>query len=84
VGGIPEILTDGVEGSFWDTTDVQAAAERLVSILDDEPLRSRLGRAALATYNARFRSDRIADQLYRFVTDRPELCAPTVPEYSLG
>jgi glycosyltransferase involved in cell wall biosynthesis len=68
VGGIPEILTDGAEGYLWDPNNAEDSATRLISILDDEQRRHMMGATALATYNARFRSDRVARQLYRFVT----------------
>ncbi|MDP9052702.1 MAG: oligosaccharide flippase family protein [Acidobacteriota bacterium] len=68
VGGIPEILADGAEGYFWDPDDAPAGAERLISILDNERLRRVMGANALATYDARFRSDHVAQLLYRFVT----------------
>jgi glycosyltransferase involved in cell wall biosynthesis len=84
VGGIPEILTDGAEGYFWDPNDVKTGAMRLISILDDEHLRRSMGGAAFATYNARFRSDRVAQRLYRFVTGlNSESHEPISSTYSL-
>ncbi|MCU1325305.1 MAG: polysaccharide biosynthesis protein [Bryobacterales bacterium] len=79
VGGIPEVLTHGAEGLFWNTDDVETGAVRLISVLNDERARLRMGEAARATYNARFRSDCIAQQLYSFVIGEPAVFVSTVP-----
>ena len=47
VGGIPEILTDGVNGSLVPPDDPAALADRLGGVLDDPATGSRFG-AALA------------------------------------
>jgi len=36
VGGLPELLDDGVEGRFWDLGDPGKAAATLLELLDDE------------------------------------------------
>lgn len=42
VGGIPEIITDGVTGLLVENDNVEALADRIVSILRDDELRTRL------------------------------------------
>jgi O-antigen/teichoic acid export membrane protein/glycosyltransferase involved in cell wall biosynthesis len=85
VGGIPEILTDGAEGHFWDPDDVEASATQLMLILEDESRRRIMGLSALATYNARFRSDLLVRQLYRFITgDDIENRTQISSAYSVG
>ena len=46
VGGIPEVFSDGVEGLYWDTSRVDRAVSKLLQLLDDPVLQSRLCRAA--------------------------------------
>ncbi len=48
VGGIPEIVLDGVTGFTIEKGDVDALADRLRSILQDETLRARFEEAALS------------------------------------
>ncbi|MEN8704733.1 MAG: glycosyltransferase family 4 protein [Nocardioides marinisabuli] len=45
VGGIPEVVRDGVEGRHWPLDDVAAAADLLLGLLDDDDARRRMGRA---------------------------------------
>ncbi|WP_341240480.1 glycosyltransferase family 4 protein [uncultured Nocardioides sp.] len=48
VGGIPEVVRDGVEGRHWPLDDVAAATDLLLDLLDDEEARERMGRAGAA------------------------------------
>jgi len=45
VGGIPSLVTDGVEGFLVPPDDVPALVDRLAAVLDDTELGDRLGRA---------------------------------------
>jgi glycosyltransferase involved in cell wall biosynthesis len=58
VGGIPEMLTDGVNGLLIErsATAIELAIERL---LKEPELRERLGRGAYATFEERFKIDKI-------------------------
>lgn len=47
VGGLPEVLRDGQEGFLVPARDPAALADRLVALLRDEPLRTRMGAAAV-------------------------------------
>jgi PST family polysaccharide transporter len=67
VGGIPEIVTDGVDGYLWDLNDVEGSTTKLIGILDHDGLRLRMGAAGKDKYNCQFRTDRLAPQLYRFL-----------------
>ena len=67
VGGIPEIVTDGVHGYLWDINDVDGSTTKLIGILDDERLRLRMGAAGLEKYNWHFRTDHLAPKFYRFL-----------------
>lgn len=46
VGGIPEAITDGVEGFLVSPGDVAALAARLQQLLQDDALAARMGAAA--------------------------------------
>lgn len=70
VGGIPEAITDGVEGFLVHPGDVGALAERLERLLSDPALRCAMSGAARRKVKSTFSSERIAQQwvdLYREV-----------------
>lgn len=72
-GGIPEIVSDGVDGLLVPPADPRALGQALTRVLGDEGLRHDLGRAARKTVCARFSrhavSCRTAD-LYRRLAGR--------------
>jgi glycosyltransferase involved in cell wall biosynthesis len=43
VGGLPEVVEDGVTGYLVAPGDVEALRERIERLLDDRPLASRMG-----------------------------------------
>ncbi|MFN2489611.1 MAG: glycosyltransferase [Actinomycetota bacterium] len=53
-GGIRELVTDGVNGLIVKSRDAEAIATTLAALLDDAPLRERLGSAARRTVVERF------------------------------
>jgi glycosyltransferase involved in cell wall biosynthesis len=50
VGGIPEILRDGVEGYLWNLADVAGSARLLVRLMNDGELRKQMSVAAKQRY----------------------------------
>ena len=48
VGGLPELVRDGVSGLLFDEGDEDAGVDALVTLLRDDLLRARMGRAARA------------------------------------
>jgi glycosyltransferase involved in cell wall biosynthesis len=46
VGGLPEVVQDGVQGLLVEARDPAGLADALARLLEDEPLRRRLGDAA--------------------------------------
>ncbi|WP_051306266.1 TIGR03088 family PEP-CTERM/XrtA system glycosyltransferase [Massilia alkalitolerans] len=54
VGGIPEVVTDGVEGSLVPVKDTEALARTLASYVRDPALRRQRGEAARARVEAAF------------------------------
>ena len=68
VGGIPEVVDDNESGLLVPPGDAAALAAALESLIDDEPRRRALGRAAQATARERFSSAIIVpryEALYR-------------------
>jgi glycosyltransferase involved in cell wall biosynthesis len=54
VGGIPEVVDDGRTGFLVPAGAAATLAERIVTLLDDEPLRLAVGRAAQARVRSEF------------------------------
>lgn len=55
VGGIPEIVSDGVDGVLVRPADAQALADRIAELLCDEELRQRMAGAGRRKVQDRFR-----------------------------
>lgn len=68
VGGIPEVFTEGVEGSFWPLDDADAGAQRLMEILDDPARYACCVKAAQARFEERFEAGAVGERLLRFVS----------------
>jgi len=62
VGGIPEAVSDGVEGFLVPPGDEAALADRLRRLLDDEELRRRMGAAARAKVERCFSTEVVVPQ----------------------
>jgi glycosyltransferase involved in cell wall biosynthesis len=60
VAGIPDVMTDGIDGVLVEEKDVPGLAAALARLAQDPARRERLGRAARATASARFGWDRAA------------------------
>jgi glycosyltransferase involved in cell wall biosynthesis len=54
VGGIPELVADGVEGLHWPLDDAPAAARRLIELLESPGLWDRAAAAARRAYETRY------------------------------
>lgn len=54
VGGIPELITDGVSGHLVDRGDATAMSDRILQLLDDPELRTRMGEAGRETAANKF------------------------------
>jgi glycosyltransferase involved in cell wall biosynthesis len=60
VGGIPEVVSEGVEGDLWPLEDPAEAAHRLVRILESPTLYDRQALAARQRYERHFTPARFA------------------------
>jgi glycosyltransferase involved in cell wall biosynthesis len=65
VGGIPEAVSDGVEGFLVEPGDVPALAARWRQLLDDEALARRMGEAARRKVETSFSAEAILPQVER-------------------
>jgi len=63
LGAMAEIITDGHDGFLFAPGDAVQLAERVRQLLTDDALRERMGRAARATYEARYSTDRCYEKL---------------------
>ena len=59
IGGLPEVITDGVEGYLAEVGDVRTMAERALSILTSPDRREQMGRAARDRALSQFCSTKI-------------------------
>jgi glycosyltransferase involved in cell wall biosynthesis len=72
VGGVPDVVRDGVDGFLVEPGDAEAAAEKLVALAGDAALRRRLGEAGRARVLERYSVSRLVDdvdRLYRSLLD---------------
>jgi glycosyltransferase involved in cell wall biosynthesis len=65
VGGIPELITDGVTGHLVERGDTKAMSERLLALLADPALRIRMGAAGRETVSEKFDLRKNVAQLVR-------------------
>jgi N-acetyl-alpha-D-glucosaminyl L-malate synthase BshA len=66
VGGLPEVVEDGVTGFLHPPDDLAAMAASGIALLSDARLRERMGQEAMADVRRRFCSDRIVPLYERF------------------
>ncbi len=69
VGGVPELITDGVDGYLTPVGDVAAQARRVVELLTDDSLHARMAAVARRTAEERFASSIIIPQYERYYRD---------------
>ena len=65
VGGIPELIDEGTTGFLVERGDVNAAAERVLKLLDDDELRKTLGCAGRRKTEERFNLQTNVGELIR-------------------
>lgn len=59
--GISEIIEEGVNGLLFDPSDSREFASKLTKLIDDAPLRDKLGNAALKTATEKMNPERITE-----------------------
>ncbi|HSR11728.1 MAG TPA: glycosyltransferase family 4 protein, partial [Thermodesulfobacteriota bacterium] len=65
VGGIPEVVDDGVSGFLVPPGKEEELAERIETLLDDDLLGKRMGALAVEAIHERFTWEKVADRLTR-------------------
>ena len=63
VGGIPEVVQDGVTGLLVPPQNAPALATALIRLVGDSDLRDRLGKAGKSVFFKQFTSDQMAQQV---------------------
>src|SRR5271156_6364853 len=66
VGGVPELIEDGVNGRLFEVGDVEGMAQAAIALLTDEPARQRMAEAARKTAQDRFCASRIIPLYERY------------------
>jgi N-acetyl-alpha-D-glucosaminyl L-malate synthase BshA len=66
VGGVPELITHGVDGFLEPVGDIPAQAARVVELLTNEPLHVKMSEAARRTAVARFATSSIIPQYEKY------------------
>ncbi|MGE8204309.1 N-acetyl-alpha-D-glucosaminyl L-malate synthase BshA [Heyndrickxia sp. NPDC080065] len=69
VGGIPEVITDGLNGFICELGDIEAIADKALNLLMDENLHEQFSENAFHSVIERFMSNKIVDQ-YEEIYDR--------------
>jgi N-acetyl-alpha-D-glucosaminyl L-malate synthase BshA len=72
VGGVPELVTHGVDGYLEAVGDIAAQSARVVTLLSDPALHEKMAEAARRTALTRFCTDRIIPQYEKYYD---EVCA---------
>jgi glycogen synthase len=62
VGGVPEVVSDGVNGILVKPDDPRALADALIRLVEDRILRSKMGETGRRMFEERFTSRRTAEQ----------------------
>jgi glycosyltransferase involved in cell wall biosynthesis len=69
VGGIPEVVEDGVTGILVPPGDAEALAAAMRRLVEDAELRARMGAAGRERYLAKFTDTAMADAWVAAVRD---------------
>jgi glycosyltransferase involved in cell wall biosynthesis len=70
VGGIPELIDDGVEGVFWHLDDPADGSAKLIALLSDDHRRAVMSRAARRRFESQLAEDVVAERLLAFILHR--------------
>jgi L-malate glycosyltransferase len=62
VGGLPEVIDDGISGFLHEPDDLDGMAATAVRLLTDDDLHQRIGRAGRAAAVERYSADRVVPQ----------------------
>jgi N-acetyl-alpha-D-glucosaminyl L-malate synthase BshA len=74
-GGVPDLITHGLDGFMEPVGDIDAQAARLIELLTDDNLHARMSASARQSAESRFSTELIIpryEAFYRKVIDNPE------------
>jgi len=74
-GGVPELITHGVDGFMGPVGDTEAQAARVIQLLADDRVHQRMAAAARHTAVTRFSTERIIPEYERYYES---ICATTL------
>ncbi|HXJ38584.1 MAG TPA: N-acetyl-alpha-D-glucosaminyl L-malate synthase BshA [Bryobacteraceae bacterium] len=66
VGGVPELITDGVDGFVEGVGDVEAQSKRVLQLLGDDALHARMSAAARETAMKRFGTESVIPRYEKY------------------
>jgi glycosyltransferase involved in cell wall biosynthesis len=69
VGGVPDVVRDGIDGFLVDVDDGEALATRLAELAADPELRARMGEAGHARVIERYSVSRLVDDIDKLYRD---------------
>jgi glycosyltransferase involved in cell wall biosynthesis len=69
IGGIPDIITNGVDGLLFETSNSEQISSTLKSLISDEELREWLGRNAYESSKDKHSPENIANKIKDFLSD---------------
>ena len=70
-GGIPEVVVEGTTGFLVPPGSPEQMAERLLRLVDDPPLRSKMGRAGRRHIESSFNPKELGDRLEGLIAGQP-------------
>jgi len=65
IGGIPEVIQDGINGYLCELGDVEHVAEKAVQLLMDEVMHRQFSQNSINIVNEHFRAEKIVEQYER-------------------
>ena len=66
IGGLPELIDDGINGYLCDVDDVDGMATRALTLLQDEPAARAMGKTARESVSRRFCVDKVVPLYERY------------------
>ena len=68
-GSVPEIIQEGKEGALFPKGDAEALAQKILKLLNDQPLRQQMGQAARQRYLAQFTPQKYGERMIKAFED---------------
>ena len=72
VGGIPEVVKDGVTGFICDRSDIKEFSAKIISLLKDKEKRRKFGEAGYDRFRTKFLASKMAQRYFNLVNNLPD------------